>query len=95
MPESLQILGDYAFASCSSLQVLEFGESLNDCRRECFKNLSCPIIIHATTPPALNTYDNGNRATFYVPDESVDAYKATSGWSDWASRIKPLSEFQG
>ena len=92
MPESLQILGDYAFEGCTSLQILEFGENLNDCRRECFKNLRCPIIIYATTPPALNTYDNGNAATFYVPDDSVDAYKAASGWSSWASRIKPLSE---
>ena len=29
--------------------------------------------------------------TIYVPDESVDAYKTATGWSQFASKIKPLS----
>ena len=26
----------------------------------------------------------------YVPSESVDAYKAASGWSDFASKIQAI-----
>lgn len=31
--------------------------------------------------------------TFYVPDESVEAYKAAENWSKYADKIKPLSEY--
>lgn len=30
---------------------------------------------------------------WYVPDESVEAYKQASVWSNWASNIHPLSEY--
>ena len=29
---------------------------------------------------------------FYVPDQSVETYKAASGWSQYADRIYPLSQ---
>jgi hypothetical protein len=32
-------------------------------------------------------------AIIYVPDSSVDAYKAAENWSTYASRIYPLSEY--
>jgi hypothetical protein len=31
----------------------------------------------------------------YVPTGSVDTYKASTGWSDFASQIYPISEYQG
>lgn len=60
------------------------------------------VIIHATTPPSLGfasfkdgtTKQLNNTWRAYVPDEAVDAYKAHSSWSAWASRILPLSEYQ-
>ena len=36
-----------------------------------------------------------NDCPVYVPDNLVDTYKSGSGWSQYASRIKPWSEFQG
>lgn len=30
--------------------------------------------------------------SIYVPDASVDAYKTATGWSEFASKIKPLSQ---
>jgi hypothetical protein len=50
-----------------------------------------------TSVPTIsgNTFGSVKNAIFYVPDSSVDAYKAASGWSSLASRIKPLSEYQG
>ena len=56
------------------------------------------VICRATTPPKL-LWPGGFFASavgyFYVPDESVEAYKASTetGWSTKRSRIKPLSEF--
>lgn len=56
------------------------------------------VIIRATTPPTINptdgvyapTSDNTNYK-IYVPDASVDAYKAATGWSTLADKILPLS----
>lgn len=59
------------------------------------KNLEY-IIFEPTTPP---TIDSGNltissaSCIFYVPDESVEAYKTATNWVGNASRIKPMSEF--
>ena len=50
------------------------------------------ITILATTPPVLGTdalRDSGN-VPIYVPSASVDAYKAASGWSQYASRIQAI-----
>ena len=65
------------------------------------------IIMKSTVPPDLKnitiTYSNSSsdcpstirNIMIYVPDESVDAYKAASGWSNVADRIKPISEYYG
>ena len=55
------------------------------------------VIIRAITPPdALDSYKTAFKPTaIYVPDESVDAYKAHSYWSYYASKFKPLSEYTG
>ena len=29
----------------------------------------------------------------YVPDESVEAYKTATNWSNWAGYIYPISEY--
>lgn len=49
----------------------------------------------ATTPPTINANIWTNCPTdmiIYVPDASVDAYKAASVWTSRASYIKPISE---
>jgi hypothetical protein len=64
------------------------------------------VTIYATTPPQLpeNGQEWGNKYAFqgtkiqppyqggyiYVPRDSVEAYKAASGWSKYADRIRPI-----
>ena len=52
------------------------------------------MIFVGTTPPTLETNALGQGYTFpiYVPDEAVSTYKAASGWSGYASRVKGISE---
>ena len=58
-------------------------------------NNSTVIVCKAVTPPTkTNTSYYQNVGVVYVPDESVDAYKTAAGWSQWASKIKPLSEYE-
>lgn len=55
------------------------------------------IVIHAVNPPALSqgtsNFTSTSYYTIYVPDNSVDTYKAASYWSEVASHIKPLSSY--
>ena len=53
------------------------------------------ITIEATTPPTVGTDALANvpaDCAIYVPEESVDAYKAASGWSDRAAYIQAIEE---
>ena len=60
---------------------------------------NCPnlteMIILQETPPTLgyNSFYKTDNCIFYVPDSVVDTYKSASGWSNMASRIKPLSSY--
>lgn len=57
-----------------------------------------PIVIcRAVTPPTLGTVkaNGGAHQAIYVPDESVEAYKAATNWSAFADIILPLSQYKG
>lgn len=56
------------------------------------------VVVKAVIPPTLGNHTfSGTNSTFiiYVPDASVTAYRETSGWSTYADRIRPLSEYEG
>ena len=59
----------------------------------------CPIIeavvMKSTVPPTISTgtFTVPKACQFYVPDESVEAYKAATNWAAYADRIKPMSEY--
>lgn len=78
LPSTLTTLGSYAFRNCTSLST---------------------VICEAVSPPAMGVnpfystpiaYGTG---FIFVPDDSVEAYKAATNWSAFADRIKPLSEY--
>lgn len=49
------------------------------------------VTIEATTPPTLGiSAFNDVNCTFYVPAESVNAYKESYDWSGYASRIQAI-----
>ena len=51
------------------------------------------LTLLQTTPPTYSNTLKGcsSLETIYVPDESVDAFKTATGWSEFADNIKPLS----
>ena len=55
------------------------------------------VVMKATTPPTLSSesFVNSTISSIYVADESVEAYKAATNWSNFATKIKPLSEYEG
>ena len=86
---------DFTFSNCKSLVkaptipsgVIRIGYTFQNCSS--LKELTFLMI----TPPTYNNTLKGcsSLETIYVPDESVDAYKTATGWSEFASKIKPLS----
>ena len=54
------------------------------------------VVIDNVTPPTLGSGAFAQAyatLTFYVPDSAVDAYKTATGWTTYADKIKPLSEY--
>lgn len=50
------------------------------------------VIMKGTVPPTLSSNAFARTScTFYVPDDSVTAYREASGWNSYATRIKAIS----
>lgn len=81
------------FYGCSSLEAIVLPESTTRIGNYAFDgcNKLTSIVCLATTPPNYNTNPLPSSVNMYVPDESVDAYKAK--WTSYASRIYPLSQY--
>ena len=95
LPETLTNIGYGLVWGCSSLtnMIIPAGVvGIGDCAFGQCQRLAS-IICKPSSPPTLgvNVFVNTN-CIIYVPDESVTAYREASGWSQYADRIKPLSE---
>lgn len=88
-----------SFKGCGKLKKAEFGDKLTSFGGGMFFGCSAleTVIIRTVTPPVFGfwgsngTAFSGNSATFYVPDESLAAYKNAANVVP--DRIKPLSEY--
>ena len=96
LPDSLKSIKNSGFYDCTALQSITipsgvtsigFGAFFND------GNSNTVYIFEPVTPPTIDTYAFWQaKGTIYVPDESLTAYKTATNWSQWASKIKPISE---
>lgn len=56
------------------------------------------IFIYATTPPSLSSAlsSSGTSGTsYYVPDDSYDAYYSSSTWANLKSKLRKMSTYTG
>ena len=94
IPSGVTNIGDYAFYYCSGLTSISIPSGVTNIGDYAFNGCSdlTSITVNATTPPTLGTdvFNNTNDCPIYVPSDSVDAYKAASGWSAYASRIQGM-----
>ena len=93
------------FSYCQNLVLVDIGEKCTSIGSRSFgraigtSDNNITVVVRATTPPSLGGPLMGtgsNYATIdkvYVPDLSVDAYKAATNWSQYEDIIKPLSEY--
>ncbi len=92
IPEGVTSIGEYTFYGCSNLTSLTIPEGITSIEKYMFYGCSNlkSVIIKTATPPTLgeNSFEN-TTCTIFVPNESVNAYKAAEGWSTFADRIQP------
>ena len=98
LPNSVQTAGWACFAYCYKIKKVDIGSGATNIDSWFVQDAPLETLIcRAQTPPTItpqtfspkNGYGN---FPIYVPDESVDAYKAADVWSGYAARIHPLSE---
>ena len=87
----LMSIGERAFQGCSSLIEITIPEGVTSIGKEAFfycESLAT-IICKATTPPTIGmTFDSMHESIpVYVPEASVEAYKAAEGWSDFENIV--------
>lgn len=92
LPDSLTIIGDYSFFWCTSIQSIVITCNVTNIKFNAFNSATNlqSLTLLPTNPPSLGSGAlNGTHANLqiYVPAESVDAYKAADGWSNYASKI--------
>ena len=83
------------FQNCVNLTEAELPSTVTAMNAGCFNNCSQlqSLTIKATTPPTLGTNALNNTHAdlkIYVPADSVEAYKAASGWSAYATKIQAI-----
>ena len=86
-------------STCSSVSTLEevfLGKNMSSIANYAIRiNAGLhTIVCAASTPPTLgsgNFTSSPNIAGIYVPDESIDTYKAETNWNSFANKIKGIS----
>ena len=94
-------IGSSAFNGCSGLTSIDIPDTITSIGSYAFEkciNLET-VTVEAIIPPSLGTdafilsksVSPYKIPIIYVPAESVDTYKSTSGWSYYASKILPIT----
>ena len=91
-------IGETSFYNCTSLRHIILPSGLTRIYSGAFLNTGLDTVtLLATTPPQLSTDTPPFARTntiFYVPAESLEAYRNSRYWRDYRDRLKPLP-FEG
>ena len=88
IPDGVTQIGDNAFWGCSSLTSITFPKSVEGIGRDAFYKVKV-VYCMATQPPLLGEPEDSSSYTeyIYVPTNSVDTYKTSDGWKEYADKI--------
>lgn len=93
LPESLQEIDGSAFYKCNGLDGydLTLPRNLKTLAGSAFSSVMlASITLLSETPPTLIGSSFDYNYPIYVPAQSVDLYKASSGWKNMSTRIFPI-----
>ena len=99
IPDSVTSIGESICHTCSYLKKVIIGSSVSTIGQYAFTNCINieEMIFRGAVPPTLRNVNNSLGSSsytypFYVPDESVNDYKSAASWTNYASRVKGISE---
>lgn len=95
VPYGVSYVGEKAFRNCTILSSVSLPSSLEYMGRNVFEGCQslASIKVFATKPPMVNeTLGDINKSIpIYVPEESIEAYKAADGWCKFTN-FQPLKD---
>lgn len=91
--DKLEQIGDYAFKNCTSLTQIMIPATVTSIGGWSFEDCTSLVSVwcEPIEPPLLGTdaFDyNGTDRKIFVPEESVESYKAAKVWSDYVLSIE-------
>lgn len=93
IPESVTNIGNHSFKKCK-LETIEIPSGVTTIGGSAFFDCTSlsSVTVKATTPPTISadTFPTAQDINFYVPAESVEAYKTATNWSAYAEKIFPI-----
>ena len=96
LSDGLSCIGEASFYSCSRLSTITIPDSVTSIGESAFEECTnlANIIILSNLPPSGSQYmfDNTNNCPILVPAESVETYKTAQYWSEYADRIRAISQ---
>lgn len=95
IPDSVSTIGDGAFFGCNDLDTILIGDGIKEIGSYAFHVYShsekVNVFIKAEIPPLCSSpFYLDDICTIYVPSNSIDAYKTSVNWSEYASKIKEI-----
>ena len=93
IPNGVTSIGEAAFNRCGSFTSVTIPSGVTYIGHVAFNHCTglTGITVEAITPPTIGSaFDDTNNCPIYVPAESVDTYKTTNVWSDYADRIQAI-----
>lgn len=94
IPEGVETIGSECFDHWLVLKTLTLPSSITSISTAAFNYCSAleKITVNAINPPNMTgaAFWDTNNAPIYVPQQSVNEYKAAPNWSNYSSRIFPI-----
>lgn len=91
---------DYLFRHCRVIEKIKLPSTVSHLGSQAFYNCDKlnVVILNREVPPTITSttfFNTPYTLKIYVPDNSVNTYKTTTGWKDQSDKIYPISEYTG
>ena len=95
LPNSVTTIGGASFYDCTALTNITIPSSITNIGNIALGNCSrlSSVTVEATTPPTLGNnvfHNNASGRKIYVPNTSINAYKAASSWKTYTADIEAI-----
>lgn len=99
LPSSMTVIYGNTFTNCTSLESIYIPSDVTEIQDGAFYGCTSleDVFVFPTTPPTLGQnvfYNMPNNGKIYVPAGSVNTYKTSTKWIDYADRIVAMPAYK-